>query len=119
MCPRFRRLQVRSIPLCRTAEQNGVKPRLFYKRERLGIKGVTLSAAQLYECPANITVGEQNDTYINGGNKIKRNAFEYIRDYLGYRLALRQISKSGAAARPDNIIPYENGYNIPHEFTLN
>ena len=29
-------------------------------------KGVTLGAAQLYECPANITVGEQNDTYING-----------------------------------------------------
>lgn len=34
--------------------------------KRLGIKGVTLGAAQLYECPANITVGEQNDTYING-----------------------------------------------------
>lgn len=34
--------------------------------KKLGINGVTLGAAQLYECPANITVGEQNDTYING-----------------------------------------------------
>ena len=36
-----------------------------------------------------------------------------------YRLALRLVSKSGATARLDNSIPYEKGYNILHEFTVN
>lgn len=35
-----------------------------------------------------------------------------------YRLALRLVSKSGATARLDNNTPYENGYNILHEFTV-
>lgn len=34
-----------------------------------------------------------------------------------YKLALRLESKSGATARLDNSIPYENGYNILYEFT--
>lgn len=35
-----------------------------------------------------------------------------------YRIALKLVSNSGATARLDNNIPYENGYNILHSFTV-
>ena len=36
-----------------------------------------------------------------------------------YKIALQLESKSGACARLDNNIPYENGYNILHTFKVN
>ncbi|MBR7131999.1 MAG: DUF4874 domain-containing protein [Clostridia bacterium] len=35
-----------------------------------------------------------------------------------YKIALQLVSKSGAAARLDNNIPYEDGYNILHSFVV-
>ena len=35
-----------------------------------------------------------------------------------YKIALQLISKSGATARLDNNIPYEDGYNILHSFSV-
>jgi len=35
-----------------------------------------------------------------------------------YRIALKLVSNSGATARLDNNIPYENGYNILHSFMV-
>ena len=48
--------------------------------------------------------------------KLKR---VYIKEKSGeYRLALKLLSKGGAAARLDNKTDFSNGYNILHEFSI-